>query len=217
MHRRKSVADAFGCRHLNRFLSLRQRKRRNVLFNQVLGAIQQDAGGLAGLFVAQESPIHRVLRIFVDARTLQRLLVCPRGEAVETDEKDRIVWRRRTQGLIVGIVRGPLSFVPSPTDNPFSGCCVRCALPDQGHGRVLVGNVLQVQSQQALAQRQQMSVGVNQSGQDRSAVQIDNLGGVGESLSGLDGCAKPGDAISFYSDGFSSRTGAVDGHDVGVD
>src|SRR5215472_9351730 len=97
-------------------------------------------------------------------------------------------------------MRGPFSFVPTPANNPFARWCVADSLLDQGHGFVCISYIFEVQSQQALTQREQMNMRIYQSRQDRGTVQIDDLRCVVKTSPRLGRGSDPGNAISLNCD-----------------
>ena len=146
----------------DRFLGLFQGQRRDMLLDQFLRAIEQDAGGFTGLFHREgscRSPGPAVVLLTPDS--VRAFLFAQAAKVCNPTRKTGLFGRRVAQGLVGGIVRRPLSFIPTPTDNPFARGGSGDSLFHQRYGFRFIGYVFQIKTQQTLAKRKQMNMSVD--------------------------------------------------------
>src|SRR5262249_24920638 len=117
----EAVLETLLLRQRERFFALGLGQRRDMLGQQWLGLVGQDARRDTGARVFDNPTLFRVRGVFRYPGDLQGSGIGPSGELMQALEPNRIPGSYLIERFVGRIVTGPGAFIPSPADDPFIG------------------------------------------------------------------------------------------------
>ena len=157
----------------HRLVEARLRRRRDEPADDVLGQVDQDAGGLA-VAVLHDQAARRVRGAARDAGAGERVAAGPGRVAVHADERDRVPGRRAIErGARREPLPGPARLVPPAPGDPLPRPQPRGGRRDHPGDLVLRAGGGQVQLESRAGEQHQVPVAVHEPGQHRAPAQVE--------------------------------------------